>query len=286
MLKPRLRDWLLVLPALGAFLALLVAPLAMLLAESFRQYVGGRVGGQRDAPLTFAAYTDLMDPAYALYFADTFRIGLVTSVLAVVLALPLAYCIARTPRRTLRTLLLGGLLCMLFLSVIARVYAVLMTYGPTGPLKSLAFLLGMTPSSRRYAEVQVIIGLLHLVLPLAALTLVGTLQNLNPRLEEAAQLLGATRWQAAAGVTLPLAMPGILSAFLIAYAICISNFVVPLILGKGVVLFTSNLMYIRFSEIANYPSGAAIGVIMLVLSFVLILALTTFVRRFWPETAR
>ena len=51
-----------------------------------------------------------------------------------------------------------------------------------------------------------------------SLTLVGTLQNLNPRLEEAAQLLGATRWQAAAGVTLPLAMPGVLSAFLIAYA--------------------------------------------------------------------
>lgn len=285
-MRPRPRDWLLLAPALVIFVVTLVAPLAMLAAESLRQYVGGRVGGQRDAPLTLANYTDLLDPAYALYFGDTFRIGLVTSVLAVALALPLAYCIARTPRRALRTLLLGGLLCMLFLSVIARVYAVLMTYGPTGPLKSLAFLLGMTPSSRRYAEVQVIIGLLHLVLPLAALTLVGTLQNLNPRLEEAAQLLGASRWQAVLGVTLPLAMPGILSAFLIAYAICISNFVVPLILGKGVVLFASNLMYIRFSEIGNYPSGAAIGVIMLVLSFVLVFGLTWFVRRVWPETAR
>lgn len=285
-MKPRARDFLLVLPALAAFAALLVAPVVMLVAESLRQYVGGRVGGQRDAPLTLANYTDLLDPAYALYFGDTFRIGLVTSLLAVLLALPLAYCIARTPRRALRTLLLGGLLCMLFLSVIARVYAVLMTYGPTGPLKLLAGLFGMTPSGRPYAEVQVIIGLLHLVLPLAALTLVGTLQNLNPRLEEAAQLLGASRWQAVLGVTLPLAMPGILSAFLIAYAICISNFVVPLILGKGLVLFTSNLMYIRFSEIANYPSGAAIGFIMLVLSFAIVFGLTWMVRRLWPETAR
>lgn len=285
-MKPRARDFLLVLPALAAFAALLVAPVVMLVAESLRQYVGGRVGGQRDAPLTLANYTDLLDPAYALYFGDTFRIGLVTSLLAVLLALPLAYCIARTPRRALRTLLLGGLLCMLFLSVIARVYAVLMTYGPTGPLKLLAGLFGMTPSGRAYAEVQVIIGLLHLVLPLAALTLVGTLQNLNPRLEEAAQLLGASRWQAVLGVTLPLAMPGILSAFLIAYAICISNFVVPLILGKGLVLFTSNLMYIRFSEIANYPSGAAIGFIMLVLSFAIVFGLTWMVRRLWPETAR
>ena len=51
---------------------------------------------------------------------------------------------------------------------------------------------------------------------------------------------------------------------MIAFAMCISNFVVPLILGRGVVLFTTNLMYVRFSDVANYPSGAAIGIIMFV----------------------
>jgi len=285
-LSPRARDWWLVAPAAAISIGLLAFPVALLVAESFRRYVGGRVGGSRDQPLTTANYTDLLDPAYFLYFVDTFRIGVIVSLVAVVLAFPVAYTIARTPRRALRTALLGGLLCMLFMSVIARVYAVLMTYGPTGPLKSIAFLFGLTPGSAKYAEVQVIIGLLHLTLPLAALMLVGTLQNLNPRLEEAAQLLGAPRWRAVAGITLPLAMPGLLSAFLITFAMSISNFVVPLVLGKGVVLFTSNLMYIRFSEIANFPSGAAIGVIMLLAAFAVVYGLSFAVRRLWPEPAR
>jgi ABC-type spermidine/putrescine transport system permease subunit I len=63
---------------------------------------------------------------------------------------------------------------------------------------------------------------------------------------------------------------GILSAFLLGYALTISSFVIPLVLGKGVVLFATNLIFNRFSEMANYPGGAAIAVVMLVLSFLII----------------
>ena len=73
--------------------------------------------------------------------------------------------------------------------------------------------------------------------------------------------------------------PGLLSTFMIVFAMCISNFVVPLILGRGVILFTTNLMYTRFSDVANYPSGAAIGVIMLVLSCSMVYAIAGMARR-------
>jgi putative spermidine/putrescine transport system permease protein len=109
--------------------------------------------------------------------------------------------------------------------------------------------------------------------------LIGTFQNINPRLEEAASSLGAPRWRVAMSVTLPLALPGLLSTFMIVFAMCISNFVVPLILGRGVILFTTNLMYTRFSDVANYPSGAAIGVIMLVLSCSMVYAIAGMARR-------
>ena len=82
------------------------------------------------------------------------------------------------------------------------------------------------------------------------LILIGTFQNISPKLEEAAASLGAPRWKVALTITLPLAVPGLLSAFMISFAMCISNFVVPLILGRGVVLFTTNLMYVRFSDVA------------------------------------
>ena len=87
-------------------------------------------------------------------------------------------------------------------------------------------------------------------------------------------------------MTLPLAVPGLLTAFMIVFAMCISNFVVPLILGRGVVLFTTNLMYTRFSDVANYPSGAAIGMIMFVVAGLVVYAMTQLVRWLAPAENR
>lgn len=281
---PTLLAWLLLAPALSLIAALVAAPLAFLFLESLREFVGGRVGGQADRPLTLANYAELLHPAYARYFLDTFRIGAIVSLLALVGGFPIAYVAARTPRRWLRKAILGLLVTLLVLSLVSRLYAIQMTFGTTGPLRGLAALLGLGPSSAGYAAVLVALGLLHLTLPITALTLVGTLQNVNPRLEEAAASLGATRWGALA-VTLRLATPGLVSAFLIAFAMCISNFVVPLILGRGVVSFVSTLMYVRFSEIANFPSGAAIGIVMLALSFAVVFGLGAAARRVFPAHA-
>ena len=99
---------------------------------------------------------------------------------------------------------------------------------------------------------------------MATLTLLGTIQNVDPRLVDAAQALGAPGWKAHLTITLPLCMRGLLAAFLFAFTFSISAFVIPMILGKGRVLFISNLIYNRFSEIANYPSGAAISIVLFV----------------------
>jgi ABC-type spermidine/putrescine transport system permease subunit I len=128
---------------------------------------------------------------------------------------------------------------------------------------------------------MVILGLLHYLIPIAALTLIGTIQNVNPRLADAAESLGAARLVAHLTITLPLSARGILSAFLIGYTLCISAFVVPMILGRGRILFVSNLIYSRFSEVANYPSGAAISVVMLVLSLVVIYVISRAATRRW-----
>jgi ABC-type spermidine/putrescine transport system permease subunit I len=283
--QPSWRHGALIAPALALIVLLLVAPLGLMLLESFRPFVAGRAGA--GAGWTTLNYTELLQPAYAFYFFDTFRIGFVVSLLALAFGAPVAWVAARTRRRWLRTLIFGLLIGLLFMSLVARLYAIQMTYGSTGPLAFLGDLIGRPARSASFAVIQVGIGLLHLVMPITALMLVGTFQNINPRLAEAATSLGAPRARAVLDVILPLAVPGLLSAFLISFAMCISNFVVPLILGRGVVLFTTNLMYVRFSDIANYPSGAAIGIVMLVLSFGVVYGLTALIRRLIPaEIAR
>jgi ABC-type spermidine/putrescine transport system permease subunit I len=272
-------------PGLLILVGLVIAPITLMTIESFRPFVGGRVAGA--GGWTFENYTELVAPAYVYYFWDTFRIGFVVSAVAIFLSAPLAWQAARTQLRVVRVSIFGLLISLLFLSLIAKLYAIQMTWGPTGPLAIFGALIGVPVRSPGYAEVQVFIGLLHFVLPLATLMLIGTFQNISPRLEEAASSLGAPRWRVALSVTLPLAVPGLLSTFLIVFAMCISNFVVPLILGRGVVLFTTNLMYTRFSDVANYPSGAAIGVIMLVIACSLVYAMTFVVRRMaTTETCR
>jgi ABC-type spermidine/putrescine transport system permease subunit I len=268
---------LLLAAVLLVFLGLYVLPLATLVRESFKVYRSGRIGGLAGT-FTLDNYAELLSPAYATYFLDTFRIGFVATVLGLVLSYPIAHFVARG-RGPLRTFWIALLVSMLFVGTLVRAYSLALTFGPVGILLPVARFLGVSPNSLAITELVVIAGLLHYVVPLMALTLVGTIHNVNPALEQVAQSLGAPRWKAFFTITVLLSGRGILSAFLLGYALTISSFVIPLVLGKGVVLFATNLVFNRFSEMANFPGGAAIAVVMLALSFLIIYGIVRVVGR-------
>jgi putative spermidine/putrescine transport system permease protein len=269
-----MQQWRLILsllwPALLLLALLLVVPLVILLDESFRQYVPGRVGSASDLPLTMQNYAELISPAYVGFFVETFRLGLIATILALALGYPIAFRVARMPSGIGRRAWITFLVAMLFLSAVARVYAVALAFGPVGLLPPIARLLGTNPNSGTMTQAIVVLGLLHYLVPIAALSLIGTIQNISPRLIDAAQALGASRTVAHLTITLPLSARGIASAALICLTLCLSSFVIPMVLGKGRVLFVANLIYTRFSEVADYPSGAAISLVMLVLSLAII----------------
>jgi ABC-type spermidine/putrescine transport system permease subunit I len=252
---------------------LLLAPLVLVGDESLRVFVPGRVGSVHDAQLTLQNYGEIVRPAYARYFADTFRLSLVATLLALVLAYPIGYRVAREARPRVRRTWIAFLVVMLFLSILIRVYAVSLAVGPAGFGGELSGWLGLSLNSRGYAEVSIVLGLLHCLIPMAAIVLLAPLQAQNPRLVEAARALGAPAWKAHATVTLPLSARGVLAAFMLCFTFSISAFVIPLVLGKGRVLFVSNLIYSRFGEVGNYPSGAALSIALLSLSLIVVYAL-------------
>ena len=262
-------------------LVLFAAPLLTIANESFKAYVPGRIGGVGEYHFTVANYTDMLAPAYIAYFEQTLRIGFEATLLGLVLGYPIAYLVARQRSQWVRKTLLTFLFSMLFMSILVRLYALLLTFGSVGLLRNTASILGYSPNSFSFTEILVIAGLLHVIVPMIALTLVGTIQNINPSLEAAALVLGAPRWKAFLSVTLPLSSRGVLSAFLIAYTLCISAFVVPLILGKGVVLMVANLIYSRFSEVANFPGGAAIAVLLLLISLAIVYGIMRVAKPRW-----
>ena len=267
------------LPATVLFLALLGGPIITLIEESFRLFVPGRVGSTEGAPFTLKNYTELIEFAYIRFFWLTVRVSFIAAVFATALGFTIDYSVSRIKSEVARKLWIGFLVTMMFISILVRVYSLELTFGPVGLMKWLPGVLGFRRSSAAMIEIVVVAGLLHFTLPMAALTLVGTVQNVNPRLAEAAQTLGASRWLAHLTVTIPMCARGLLSAFLISFTLSVSAFIVPLILGKGRVVFVSNLIYSRFSEIANYPSGAALSLVLLVFSFAIVYAITEFVSR-------
>jgi len=272
-MKDRKSGAFLLAPAICLVVGLLVLPLMRVVEESFRFFEPGRIGSSETAALTAANYTDLFHPAYLNYFVDTFRFGIICSGLSVAVGLPMAHLLVRRCPPKLRNVLLGVLIGGMFLNSLSRVYAIQLTLGPTGLQKLLTGFLGISSNGRLYTDLLVSLGLLHSLIPISVITLIGTVQNTDPRLVEAAQSLGASRWRSHFTVTLPLSLPGLLSAFLISLTLCLGAFLVPLVLGKGKVIFLSNLIYSRFSEIANYPSGSAVAVIMVLLSLGCVLAL-------------
>jgi ABC-type spermidine/putrescine transport system permease subunit I len=273
----------LLLPAGAVFLGLFLLPMAGLFIESFRLYQPGSIGSAENAPFTLANYAELLTPAFAGFFFGTMRISLLASLAGLLFAFPLAYWITRRFNARWRAIAVGFFVTLMFLSVLVRTYALELTFGATGPLRPLLQSLEISVNGRAYIETLVGAGLLHYIVPMATLTLLGTIQNVDPRLVDAAQALGAPGWKAHLTITLPLCMRGLLAAFLFAFTFSISAFVIPMILGKGRVLFISNLVYNRFSEIADYPSGAAISIVLLFVALAIVDVTSRQVNKRWKS---
>jgi ABC-type spermidine/putrescine transport system permease subunit I len=272
-------------PGIMLLVLLLVLPLANIVVESFRQYVPGKVGGSFDAPFTLANYVALLHPVYINYLTVMLWCASIATLGALVMSYPIAYVIARTKSWAIRVALIGLLVGLLFLSALVRVYSLELSFGSVGLGRTIAALMSVSSNSSSYATFLVIIGLMHHSVPLAALLMTGTIQNINPRLVEASQALGAPTWRAHLSVTLPLSMPGVLSAFLVCYTINLSAFVVPMILGKGKIQFLSNLVYDRYAELANFPSGSAIAIQLLAVTLAITYGIGWVLRRWTREGA-
>lgn len=261
-------------PALLVFAFGFLSPLINLAIESVKEFTPGRIGSVDNAAATVQNYYELANQAFVNVLLTTFWIGGAAAIIGQLVAFPLAYFIVRRISPRMRTLTLGFLITLVLSSVLIKTYAIELTFGSVGIFKPLLLALGLSPNSREYINIVVIAGLVHSIIPVATLTLIGAMQSIDPRLLDAAQSLGAPGWKAHLSITFPLSLPALISSTLISLTFAISAFVIPMVLGRGRVLFMSNVIYTRFSDIANYPSGAAISLVMLATALAVVAVIT------------
>lgn len=264
----------LILPGLLIILVLVVA-LADLFAWSF--YVQ-RPTGEGPADLTIANYALVFsDPLYLRPLWTTIRLSTITMIACIALSLPLAYWIARAPSAFTRATLIMLVAVPFFVGHIVKLYALLLVLGNTGFVNHALQYLGLLEPSEFIPLVRndrsVIIGLVVFVLPFTTFILVGLFRRLDTAMEEAAQSLGADKITTFLEVTLPLILPGVVSAAILAFVLAGTAFATPLILGGGAVKMVANTIYDQAMYVLNMPLASSLAVIALVAT-VAILALS------------
>ena len=247
----------------------LILPYLSLFELSFFRYSSAKL---YIAEFTLDNYLSVLtDPFYLLLMVRTLGLGLLVTVITMILGYPLALMIVRAPPKT-KTFLIAVALSPLLINLVVRTYAWLVLLGDTGMinnwLKAIGLISSPLPIGGNY--VSVTIGLVHITLPLMVLSLVAVLENIDRKLPEAAESLGATQWRVMRRVTLPLSLPGIGSGSLLVFCFTISAFVTPALLGGNRVSTVSTMIYQKFTFSANWPIGATLVFILLAMNVAVI----------------
>lgn len=223
---------------------------------------------------TIASYVKaLTDELYLGTLLDTLRIALTVTVICLLLGYPVAFHLARTRSRW-RGLLYGLVLSPLLVGVVIRSFGWIILLANNGIINQLLRDFDLPRMRLMYNEFGVCLALVHIFLPFMVLPLVGSLQGIDPRLEEAARSLGASRRRVFRRVLLPLSMPGIQSGTILVFVLACGAYVTPMLLGAGRV-HTTTTSVIQLLEQFLWPFGAALS---LVLAVVGLLAVWAYVR--------
>lgn len=253
---------LLVVPNLCWLLAFMIGPLLMLLAISFRGYQAGV--GILDTWELGNYWRFVADPFYLAILVRTVVMGLQVTACCLVLGFPFAYTLSRL-RGTPRALVYVLVLLPLLTSAVVRTFGWMILLANNGFINRTMMDLGLAEAPVRlmYGMLGVIIALVEVLLPFMILALDAALVNIPPALYEAARNLGAGRVRVFTKVTLPLALPGMLSGSVLVFTLAVSAFVTPSLIGGPRVSVMSTLIYQQGMSLLNWPFGAAIGFTML-----------------------
>jgi len=259
--------WLLAVPATVFFLVFFALPVVSLLAIALDRAVAGIVTFQGDFVLSnFERFFNR--PAYYMAAVRSVTISATVALVCVVLGYPLAYLIAKTKNVARNTLLMILVLAAMQLDMVIRLYGMMVLLGDRGVINEALISAGLisSPLPLMYNTFGVVMGLVQFTLPFMVLSLVGIIRGIDPSLEEAARSLGATRGQTFARITLPLSMPGILAGSLLVFALSISSYVVPALMGGWRVVVLPIHIYQQVAEVGNWQMGAALACVLFALS--------------------
>jgi putative spermidine/putrescine transport system permease protein len=212
----------------------------------------------------------LESPAGRRALVTTVVVAVIVALAAVAIGGLMAWY-ARTARsRWVRAAIWIALLVPFFMGTVTRNYALVLLFAKNGPLNDLLGMLGLGRVSLLYSTSGVAIGILYTMIPPAAFALYGVLMTIDQSLIAAARGLGASRLRAAATVTLPLALPGLLAAFALVFAVSLGFYITPVLVGGAQAPFMASLIQDYVFTSYDLPLAYAASVLLLVVALAVV----------------
>jgi len=206
------------------------------------------------------------DPLYVLSYVKSLEIAAFSTLLLLAVGYPIAYGIARTPRR-LQAVLVVLVVLPFWTSFLIRIYAWMNILQHDGLLNRvlLAVHIVREPPVWLATDTAIYIGIVYSYLPFMVLPLYAVLEKLDQSLIEAAADLGCPRWKTFWLVTLPLSSPGVLAGVLLCFIPIVGEFVIPDLLGGSRAPMIGQTIWMEFFGNKDWPAAAAVAVVLVCL---------------------
>ncbi len=260
---PGWRAWLLLSPMLVWLVVFVVVPTVILLVYSFcqRDELGRLVYS-----FTWENYRRVFEPTYLRVFARSIGYAALTTALCVGIGFPVAWTIARA-REAWRAKLLLLVMIPFWTSFLVRTYAWITILKQEGMLNGLLQLLpfGWGPLNLLYTPTAVVIGLVYAYLPFMILPIYTSAERLPNDVIEAAHDLGAGPLRVFSSVIVPLTLPGIAAGTLLVFVPAIGMFAITDLMGGAKTPLIGNVIQNQFMQARDWPFGAALGVVFMLL---------------------
>jgi putative spermidine/putrescine transport system permease protein len=205
----------------------------------------------------------LASSAYRQILFNTFIVAINVTVACAVIAYPLAALLARV-RGTAFLLLLYCVLFPLWISVLVRTFSWMMLLERNGPVNR--FLLDLrlieSPVQLLFSNLGVHIGMIHVLIPYAVLPIFAALRQIDPKLLQASDGLGASPLQTFRRIYLPLSMPGVFGGAALVFLLALGFYITPALLGGVRAVTISMLIASLVSERLDWPTAAAASLVL------------------------
>jgi len=208
----------------------------------------------------------ISDAIYFLSYLKSLEVAVVSTIILFLIGFPIAYGIARAPRRW-QAMLFMLVVLPFWTSFLIRIYAWITILQRDGLFNQLLLAIGAVdaPPAWLATDTAVYIGMVYSYLPFMVLPIYANLEKMDETLLEAAADLGCPPWKAFWLVTLPLSFKGVIAGALLCFIPIVGEFVIPDLLGGSQTQMIGQTLWTEFFANRDWPAASAVAMVLLCL---------------------